>query len=51
LFAISSTPINIPLLLIMMTTIGKLYLVAVSSSSPENPKALSPTTANTYFFG
>jgi len=34
-----------------MTMKGKLYLIAVSISIPENPNALSPTTATTYFSG
>ena len=50
-FSNYSTPINIPLLLIIIMTKGILYLVAVSISNPENPNALSPTIAKTYFSG
>ena len=50
-FSIYSTPINIPLLLIIIITNGMLYLVAVSISNPEKPNALSPTIAKTYFSG
>src|ERR1700731_3060180 len=37
-----------PLLLKTTTQIGRLYRQIVSTSMPEKPKALSPSTASTY---